>query len=256
VLPYELLPDLLTFAVVAAGMFLIAFTKGAFGGGFAIIGIPLLSLVLDPLTAGVLLAPMFLVMDVFAFRYWKPSTWSRPDIKLLAPGMILGIIGGYLLLRVMNPAVVKIVMALITLVFTALWFVGGAKPEAEPRTASKALICGAAAGATSMIAHAGGPPLAMYLLPLGLAKEIYAGTTSLFFTLSNVIKLGPWLLLEPLTQKLLVLMALSVPLCALGVWAGWQLHSRLDQMQMYRVCYVLLSVVAVKLLWDGVQAFM
>ncbi len=251
-----LFPDLWTFSVVATGMFLIAFMKGAFGGGFAIIGIPLLSLVLDPLTAGVLLAPMFLVMDAFAFRYWTPSTWSRPDITLLAPAAFLGIVGGYFLLTVMSPAVVKIIMALITLVFTALWFTGGGKPAAEPRQASKAYICGAAAGVTSMIAHAGGPPLAMYLLPLGLAKEIYAGTTSLFFTLGNVVKIGPWLMLQPPDRMVLTLMALSVPLCGIGVWAGWQLHSRLNQMQMYRVCYALLTIVGLKLLWDGVAALM
>ncbi|AJG22590.1 INTEGRAL MEMBRANE PROTEIN (Rhomboid family) [Cupriavidus basilensis] len=36
-----------------------------------------------------------------------------------------------------------------------------------------------------MVAHSGGPPLAMYLLPLGLGKEVYAGTTSMFFTVGT-----------------------------------------------------------------------
>jgi uncharacterized membrane protein YfcA len=52
--------------------------KGAFGGGFSILGIPLLSLVMDPITAGALLAPLFVVMDVFALQYWRPATWSKP----------------------------------------------------------------------------------------------------------------------------------------------------------------------------------
>jgi len=38
---------------------LIAFMKGAFSGGIAIIGIPLLALVMHPLRAGALLAPLF-----------------------------------------------------------------------------------------------------------------------------------------------------------------------------------------------------
>jgi uncharacterized membrane protein YfcA len=54
------------------------FMKGAFGGGFAIVGIPMLSLVMDPVTAGGLLAPLFIAMDLYALRYWKPSTWSKP----------------------------------------------------------------------------------------------------------------------------------------------------------------------------------
>ena len=53
--------DPITIAVSVAAVFLISFMKGAFGGGFAIIGIPLLALVMDPITAGALLAPLFCV---------------------------------------------------------------------------------------------------------------------------------------------------------------------------------------------------
>ena len=55
-----------TILVAFAGVFLICFMKGAFGGGFSIVGIPLLSIVMDPVTAGGLLAPLFIAMDLFA----------------------------------------------------------------------------------------------------------------------------------------------------------------------------------------------
>ena len=70
-------PDPLSLLLALSGVFLIAFMRGAFGGGFAIIGIPLLSLSLDPIAAGALLAPLFVVNDLFALRYWKPDTWSK-----------------------------------------------------------------------------------------------------------------------------------------------------------------------------------
>ena len=44
-----------------------------------------------PGTAGGLLAPLFVAMDLFALRYWKPSTWSKPDLVLLLPGLVIGI---------------------------------------------------------------------------------------------------------------------------------------------------------------------
>jgi hypothetical protein len=78
-----------TMLVAFAGVFLICFMKGAFGGGFSIVGIPLLSIVMDPVTAGGLLAPLFIAMDLFALRYWKPSTWSKPDLVLLLPGLVI-----------------------------------------------------------------------------------------------------------------------------------------------------------------------
>jgi uncharacterized protein len=64
-----------TILVTFAGVFLICFMKGAFGGGFAIVGIPLLSLVMDPVSAGGLLAPLFVAMDLFSLSCWYPGWW-------------------------------------------------------------------------------------------------------------------------------------------------------------------------------------
>jgi uncharacterized membrane protein YfcA len=41
-----------------------------------------------------------------------------------------------------------------------------------------------------------------------------------------------------------------------GVWLGWRLHGRLDQRQIFRACYGLLVVTALKLLWDGVSGYL
>lgn len=108
-------------------MFLICFMKGAFGGGFSIVGIPLLSMVMDPVTAGGLLAPLFIAMDLFALRYWKPSTWSRQDLVLLVPGLVVGIGLGTLLFGFLDHRAIAIMMAAITLAFVGLWLVGGAQ---------------------------------------------------------------------------------------------------------------------------------
>jgi len=104
-----------------------------------------------------------------------------------------------------------------------------------------------------MAVHSGGPPLALYLLPLGLPKAVHAGTTSVFFTVGNLVKAGPWLVLAEPTPAMWTMMGLCLPAVPLGVWAGWCLHGRLDQRRLYRTAYVLLVVTALKLLWDGVS---
>ena len=241
--------------VVFAGVFLICFMKGAFGGGFAIVGIPLLSTVMDPVTAGGLLAPLFIAMDLFALRYWRPSTWSKPDLARLLPALIVGIGLGYLLFRFLDHRAIAIVMAIITLAFAALWLLGGGEVEMRPRSTPKAIAAGVGSGITTMVAHSGGPPLAMYLLPLGLSKEVYAGTTSLFFTVGNAAKAVPWLLLVRPTGPIWMLMAICLVAIPFGVWLGFRFHQRLDQRQVYRACYGLLVVTALKLLWDGVSGY-
>jgi uncharacterized protein len=247
---------LATILVAFAGVFLICFMKGAFGGGFSIVGIPLLSTVMDPVTAGGLLAPLFIAMDLFALLYWKPSTWSKPDLVLLLPGLVAGIGFGYLLFRFLDHRAIAIAMAATTLMFVGLWLAAGAEVIVRPRSTPKAITAGLASGVTTMVAHSGGPPLAMYLLPLGLSKEIYAGTTSLFFTVGNATKAVPWLLLVKPTADIWILMTICLIAIPAGVGLGWRLHGSLDQRQIYRACYGLLVVTALKLLWDGASGYL
>ena len=129
-----MMPDPATLAVCLVAIFAIAFMKGAFGGGLAALGIPLMSLVLDPISAGALMAPLFIVMDVVAFRYWKPSTWSRQDLAWLVPPMVLGIGVGWWFMSLKNPYWVAITVAVVTLGFAAQWFAGGSRIVVRPRS--------------------------------------------------------------------------------------------------------------------------
>src|ERR1700722_16107003 len=140
--PLELTPA--TILIAFAGVFLICFMKGAFGGGFSIVGIPLLSFVMDPVTAGGLLAPLFIAMDLFALRYWKPSTWSKPDLVLLLPGLVVGIGLGYLLFRFLDHRAISVVMAVTTLGFVGLWLLGGGGVAVRGRSTAKAISDGLA----------------------------------------------------------------------------------------------------------------
>ena len=79
--------------------------------------------------------------------------------------------------------------------------------------------------------------MALYLLALGLPKALYAGTTSIFFTLlGNLIKFVPWLWVGGTSRDLLWLMAGALPVIPCGVWLGWRLHEKLNQRQLYRFC--------------------
>jgi uncharacterized membrane protein YfcA len=230
---------------------LIALLKGAFGGGFALLGIPILALAMDPLEAGALLAPLFIAMDVAAFRYWKPGTWSKPELAVVLPGLAVGVVIGTALVALLPRNLVALAMAVVTLGFAAKYFLGTRQVAPRPRSAWRGMVAGTASGITTMLAHSGGPPLAMYLLPRQLPKAIYAGTTSVYFTVANLLKVGPWLLAAPPSPATWVLMAACLPFCWLGVWAGWRLHNRLDQARLYRWCYILLVATGLKLLWDG-----
>lgn len=238
--------------VICAVSFLIAFMKGAFGGGLAVIGIPLLSLVMPPLEAGALLAPLLVVMDLFSLRYWSVHTWSKPDLVILIPSMVVGVGGGALLVSVLSAGWVGLVIALTSLVFSLLYFAGGVRKGMGVPSWRMGFLAGSASGCATMIANAGGPPLAMYLLSRNLSKTIYTGTASIVAASGNLLKLLPWLLIARVDAAFLWKILLAVPFIVFGVFCGFRLNQRLDQQRLFTICHALLVLLSVKMLVSAV----
>jgi uncharacterized protein len=247
-------PQTITIALLT--VYLVTFVKGAFGGGFAILGIPLLALVMEPIAAGAVLAPLFVLSDLFALRYWRPATWSRPDLVVLVPAQVIGMVFGFAAMAIANREFVSLTVGLYALFCAATWFRQGGVLKGQKRSAAKGAVAGTVSGIASMVAHAGGPPVAIYLLSRGLSKTIYAGTLFIFFFIGNIIKAGPWLILAQPSRQLWVLMALCATVIPVAVWNGWLLHRRLNERRVYQICYALLFTAALKLLWDGAHGLL
>jgi uncharacterized membrane protein YfcA len=113
-------------------------------------------------------------------------------------------------------------------------------------------LWGSIAGFTSFGVHAGGPPVNVYLLPQQLDKTMFVGTTVLFFTIVNYVKLIPYGMLGQLNFSNLSTSALLSPLAPAGVWLGVHLHNRVNQRLFYRICYLFLFITGIKLLYDGI----
>jgi uncharacterized membrane protein YfcA len=154
-----------------------------------------------------------------------------------------------------DPRVVALAIAVVTLWFTARWFLNsGAGPEnVEPVAPAKALACGTMAGFTTFIAHGGNPPIAFYLLPRGLSKTVYAGTMIALFTVSNTVKLVLYLWLGAHQPQALIRSLVLMPVIPLGVWLGKRLNNRMDEYWLYFSCYLLVGIAGLKLLVDNIQ---
>jgi uncharacterized membrane protein YfcA len=248
--------ELLFYIVGIPAVFMIGFGKGAFGGGLAIIGIPFLALVTSPVDAAIIVAIVASTTDIFAVQAFPMRTWSWPDIVWLAPAMIVGLALGTLFFVLVDPRVLGMGVATITLLFTARYFLRDrlrSNAEGAPVQPIKALACGTLAGFTTFVAHSGAPPIAMYLLPRALGKTMFAGTTVALLTFSNVFKIVPYLWVG-LERPQAFWQALPLlPAIPLGVWLGKRLHDRLDEQRLYFWCYVLVGAAGLKLLADSVR---
>jgi uncharacterized membrane protein YfcA len=235
-------------AVLIAGV-----SKGGFGAGLGMLAVPMMALVLPPVQVAAIMLPILCVMDLVGiWAYWEK--WESRVLLRLALAAVVGIVFGALTFHLMAPWTIRLLIGVIALGFTAnyllqRWRSSGAAPR-RPGPAS-GWLWGAVSGFTSFTAHAGGPPVNVYLLPLGLPKTQYQATTVAFFLLVNYVKLVPYTALGLFTGENLATSAVLFPVAVAGILAGIWLHNRVPTGLFYAACYVFLALTGAKLIYDG-----
>ncbi len=142
-----------------------------------------MALVVSPVRAAAILLPVLCVMDLVAL--WKyRGRWVWSELKILVPASLIGIGAGTLLFSQMSTAIIRFLLGALAIAFTLhYWAVNWRGNADKPRHFGPAMGVAAAAtsGFTSFIAHAGGPPLSMYLLRRGLDKTALCRDNHRFF---------------------------------------------------------------------------
>jgi hypothetical protein len=113
-----------------------------------------------------------------------------------------------------------------------------------------------AAGFTSQVAHAGGPPFQIYVLPRRLPRDAFIGTSAIFFAVVNWMKVPAYFALGAFTPKVLATAGVLLPLAIASTWAGVWLVRRVPAEGFYKVIYVLLVAVGGKLVFDGAHGLL
>jgi uncharacterized protein len=154
-------PHVLMISLIA--VVLVGLSKGGLGGT-SLVGVPLMALVMPPMAAAALLLPILVVMDLASLTAWRQYA-SRPILFLVLPPALLGVGLGWVTAEFVSDAMVRLMVGMVSLAFVqrALWPQSAVATGRVPSWFGR--LCGAIAGYTSFIAHAGGPPLQIYLLP-------------------------------------------------------------------------------------------
>ena len=108
------------------------------------------------------------------------------------------------------------------------------------------------AGFTSTQIHAGGPPIAVYLLPQKMDQVKLMGTMAIFFVVMNYIKLIPYTILGAIDSSNIMTSVVLMPLAPIGVKLGYLILNRVSQKVLYRFLYIALALSGMKLLYDGI----
>lgn len=251
----RVIDDPLFFVIAIPALLLVGISKGAFGGGLGMLAVVMMALVVSPVTAAAIMLPILCLMDIFGVYAYR-GRWHQANMRILIPAAVVGIVVGAVSFRYMDASLIRVVIGFIAVSFSLNYWLRpdtGEAPAREPSTV-RGGFWGGIAGFTSFVTHAGGPPVAVYLLPQRLDKTTYVATIAILFIVINYVKLVPYAWLGQFGgENLLTSLALA-PLAPVGMWLGIWCHKRVPEEWFFRVCYVLLFAAGVKQLFDGLSA--
>jgi hypothetical protein len=249
--PSILITDPLFYAAAIPALLITGISKAGFGTGLGIVAVPLIALTVPASRAAAIMLPILCVMDLAALWAYR-GQWSRENMRIMLPGGLAGIVLGALTFRYVNEAGLKLMLGAIAIGFVLQrWLIKASPADSTKPTPGKGYFWSAVSGYTSTLAHAGGPPLSIFLLPQRMDKALLVGTTVVFFTAVNYVKLIPYTLLGLFDGSNLATSAGLVPLGVFGIFCGVWFRKIVPELLFYRLCYAFLFVAGMKLLYDG-----
>jgi hypothetical protein len=213
---------------VAAIVLLAAFTQGAIGFGFGLVAMGILPLVVDELVAIPMVAVYsLLVAGMIAWRERHFLSWRRLAPPLV--GVLLGVPVGLLFLAQADPKYIRLALG-VFLVLYCLWSL-----LVSLRAGQRAVedgwgyVAGLASGVLGGAFNTGGPPLVVYATLKNWDKDAATSTLQVLFAITSVIAIGGHIAADRMTEDVVRIILILLPVVGLGVWLGGRVYNRIDQ---------------------------
>ncbi len=245
-----LVADPAFYAVAVPAVLLTGLAKSGVAAGFGALAVPLMALAVPVPQAAAIMLPLLAVMDVIGVASYLKSG-DRDLLRLMLPAGLVGTVVGTLLFGLLAPAMVAGLVGVLTLLFLVQRLFFPPRADAPPPPRWLGALLAMASGFTSFVAHAGGPPLHAYLLPLKLSPVRFAATSAVFFAVINASKWLPYAWLGLIDLRNMATAVVLMPLAPVGVWIGVRIVRRIDPRWFYRLLYAGMLFAGLKLLWDS-----
>lgn len=195
------------------------------------------------------LLPLLLVGDVVAVLMYRRSVDWKLLVRVL-PVVAIGVVLGVLFVSRVDDTLMRRTIGVILLVLLAFQIFGKrllsapADSARDPATIGYGLL----SGFTTMVANQGGPPMSLYLLRSGLARNVFIGTLAWFFLIVNTFKVPFAAGLGLISgQSLLIDLALA-PVVIVGGFAGKAAIRHVPQKVFEQIVIAVVAVSAVLLI--------
>lgn len=252
-LDFPLITDPLFYAAAIPAVLLLGISKSGFGSGFGSLAVPLMALSVTVPQAAAILMPLLFVMDVLGLHaYRRHFDWAL--VRFLLPFGLLGTVVGTLLFRVLDSHVVAGIVGVFTLAFLAQRVVFPPRPDSPSPPRWLGALLTTTSGFTSFVAHAGGPPVSAYVVPMRLPPLVFTASMAAFFFVLNLSKWVPYAWLGLLDMRNMATSVVLLPFAPIGVVIGVRLARRIPAVLFYRFVYAGMLLTGLKLVWDGFLA--
>jgi uncharacterized membrane protein YfcA len=238
------------YAASIPAVILLGISKSGFGVGFGSLAVPIMALAVTVPQAAAILMPILLVMDMMGLAAFR-GKWDKSLLRFMLPLGLLGTAIGTLLFKVLDERLVAGIVGVFTLTFLAQRLLFPPKADSPPPPRWLGGILTTASGFTSFVAHAGGPAVNAYVIPLRLAPLTFAATMSVFFTVMNLAKWVPYGWLGLLDMRNMLTSVALLPFAPIGVLLGVRIARYIQPELFYRLVYLGMLLTGCKLVYDG-----
>jgi uncharacterized protein len=222
----------LVFALAAAA-------QAVTGFGMALVAVPLMSVVIDPVAAVVSTTLVSLVLTGWA-SVRERSSVERPVTVRLVVAALLGMPAGLVLLAELDEHLLKALIAGVLLLMVALLLAKVRLPAGAVAQWGSGVLSGAMLTSTGM----NGPPVVLTLQALGLPPRRFRGTLQAVFCVQDLVAVVGFAVLGYLTPVIAVAAlagALAVPV---GWWFGDRVFARLEPERFRAIVLSMLALTA------------
>lgn len=247
---FPLITDPFFYAVAIPAVLLLGISKSGFGAGFGSLAVPMMAMAVTVPQAAAILMPVLLLMDLLSMAAFRKD-FDKKLLVFLIPFGLIGIVIGTLLFKTLDSQLVAGMVGVFTLLFLAQRLLFPPKPGSAPPPRWLGALLTTTSGFTSFVAHAGGPPINAYVIPLRLKPLVFAATMSFFFFFINLSKWIPYAWLGLLDIRNFATSLVLLPLAPIGVWVGVRIAKRINQVLFYRLLYTGMLLTGCKLVWDA-----
>jgi len=178
----------------------------------------------------------------------------------MLPGTMAGVVvgGGLLWWFHQQPPTLLVALIWIEIGFESILLVGihwwrqvrGEQSHLVPEP-WRSHLTGSFAGASSTLAHAAGPIVSMYLLPLRLDRQMFVGVSAFYFFILNTAKLPAYFVAGQFARAELSFTLRFSPLVLAGALFGFWVNRRMGDRLFMKIVYMLTFAIGWYMLIGG-----